>query len=82
MILLDLYTCIIIVLHNYFNYKYCTLYTQFSLRTASCSFLINDFTTKTFDAIIGSQALQNGLCLIYFSLSLDNVETGCNLFME
>ena len=39
MIIFDLYTCIIIVLYqNYFNYEYCTLYTQFSLRTASVLF--------------------------------------------
>ena len=47
MILFDLYTCIIIVLFNYFNYKSCscTLYMQFSLWTVRCSFVINYFTT-------------------------------------
>ena len=37
---------------------------------------------KTVDAIIGDQAVQNGRSHIYFSLGLDEVETGYNLLME
>ena len=36
----------------------------------------------TVDAIIGNQAFQNERCHICFSLGLDKVETGYNLFME